>query len=91
MSSAQSPYGNTPLYFLADHPDERNGQAAWFQGMAWLLEHGADPNVPSLKSAGEPTTTPDRLGSRSWNGCINKSLQCASFPLLTPAASSTWP
>ncbi|MGH9481003.1 MAG: ankyrin repeat domain-containing protein [Terriglobales bacterium] len=54
LSSAQSPYGNTPLYFLAGHPDERNGRAAWFKGMAWLLDHGADPNIPSLKLAETP-------------------------------------
>lgn len=37
-------WGNTPLYFLLDHFDV--GQDARVrQGMLWLLEHGADPNV----------------------------------------------
>lgn len=47
LSSTQSPYGNTPLYFLVGHADDHDGHAAWFQGLLWLLEHGADPNVPS--------------------------------------------
>ena len=47
LSSTQSPYGNTPLYFLVGHADDHDGRAAWFQGLLWLLENGADPNVPS--------------------------------------------
>ena len=47
LSAAQSPYGNTPLYFLAGHRNEHDGQAPWLTGVRWLLEHGADPNVPS--------------------------------------------
>ncbi|HXE60957.1 MAG TPA: ankyrin repeat domain-containing protein [Gemmatimonadaceae bacterium] len=47
LSSAQSPYGNTPLYFLVGHHDDEGGRALWFKGLAWLLEHGADPNVAS--------------------------------------------
>ncbi len=47
LSSTQAPYGNTPLYFLAGHNDDENGEAEWFKGFTWLLEHGADPNVPS--------------------------------------------
>lgn len=38
-------WGNTPLYFLLEHYDvELNARVR--QGMLWLLEHGADPNVP---------------------------------------------
>jgi ankyrin repeat protein len=54
LSSAQSPYGNTPLYFLVGHHDDEDGRAAWCQGLAWLLEHGADPNVVSDTSAEAP-------------------------------------
>jgi ankyrin repeat protein len=53
-SSTQSPYGNTPLFFLAGHQFEENGQAAWLKGFRWLLEHGADPNVPSDKAREVP-------------------------------------
>ncbi len=54
LSSAQQPYGNTPLYFLVGHQDDGGGKASWFKGLVWLLEHGADPNVPSGKSAETP-------------------------------------
>jgi ankyrin repeat protein len=54
LSSTQSPYGNTPLYFLAGHHDDGQGRAPWFRGFVWLLEHGANPNVPSGNSAETP-------------------------------------
>ena len=54
LSSAQSPYGNTPLYFLVGHRMDQDGNAPWFKGMVWLLDHGADPNVPSYKKAETP-------------------------------------
>lgn len=47
FSSTQSPYGNTPLFFLAGHHFEDDGRAPWLSGFRWLLDHGADPNVPS--------------------------------------------
>ena len=52
LSARQEPYGNTPLYFLVGHRDDRGGKAPWFRGLVWLLEHGADPNVTST-AAGE--------------------------------------
>jgi ankyrin repeat protein len=54
FSSRQSPYGNTPLFFLAGHRDDEGGRAAWAQGVRWLLDHGADPNVTS----GDDLATP---------------------------------
>lgn len=54
FSSAQSPYGNTPLYFLVGHRVDQDGKAPWFQGLVWLLEHGADPNVPSYQKQETP-------------------------------------
>ncbi|MBI3789780.1 MAG: ankyrin repeat domain-containing protein [Gemmatimonadetes bacterium] len=40
-------HGNTPLHFLVAHtPGNRITETA-LRGMQWLLEHGADPNVPS--------------------------------------------
>ncbi len=54
LSSTQSPYGNTPLYFLAGHADDHGGRAPWFHGLVWLLEHGADPNVPSYAKQETP-------------------------------------
>ena len=54
LSFRQSPYGNTPLYFLAGHQSDEDGQALWFKGFVWLLEHGADPNVTSYAKAESP-------------------------------------
>lgn len=54
LSSRQSPYGNTPLYFLVGHHDEEGGKAAWHQGLLWLLEHGADANVTSYEKREAP-------------------------------------
>lgn len=54
LSSTQSPYGNTPLYFLAGHNDDQGGEAEWFKGFTWLLEHGANPNVASGDSRETP-------------------------------------
>ena len=54
LSSRQSPYGNTPLYFLAGHQTDEQGQAQWFQGFTWLLAHGADPNTTSDSSEETP-------------------------------------
>jgi ankyrin repeat protein len=54
FSSPQSPYGNTPLYFLVGHRSDEDGRAPWFKGVSWLLEHGADPNVPSDQKAETP-------------------------------------
>ena len=49
ISSAHSAVdGNTPLYFLAGYA--RPPTATRIAGMRWLLEHGADPNVPSRSS-----------------------------------------
>lgn len=56
FSSAQSPYGNTPLFFLVGHRVDQDGQTPWFQGLVWLLEHGADPNVPSYRKQETPLT-----------------------------------
>jgi len=54
LSSAHAVYGNTPLFFLAGH---RVGDAAHdtaLRGMQWLLEHGADPDVPCTQGDQRP-------------------------------------
>lgn len=38
--------GNTPLYFLASHKATNPIAPRVVRGMAWLLDHGADPTVP---------------------------------------------
>ncbi|MES2523508.1 MAG: ankyrin repeat domain-containing protein [Gemmatimonadota bacterium] len=52
ISAPHSAWGNTPLYFLAGYRDNNPRCATSTLGMRWLLEHGADPNVPSLVQPG---------------------------------------
>jgi ankyrin repeat protein len=40
---------NTPLYFLLGHRTNDRGYDRAMRGVNWLLEHGADPNVPSYE------------------------------------------
>jgi ankyrin repeat protein len=47
ISAALQPWNNTILYFLAGYRDDQVGGRDATAGMQWLLEHGADPNVPS--------------------------------------------
>ena len=47
ISGSHAIYGNTPLYFLTGYPSTHPHFATVVQGMQWLLEHGADPNVAS--------------------------------------------
>ncbi|HWA24080.1 MAG TPA: ankyrin repeat domain-containing protein [Lacunisphaera sp.] len=54
ISRRDAKWTNTPLYFLLGHAP-RTGQAAVSrQGIFWLLDHGADPNVPSYEQAEVP-------------------------------------
>jgi ankyrin repeat protein len=62
ISNAHSVHGNTPLYFLTGY-----ATAAVLEGMRWLLEHGADPNVPSRSSELPDGRTPYALAVRSGN------------------------
>ncbi len=47
ISAAHQPWNNTVLYFLAGYRSEHPRARDATLGMQWLLEHGADPNVPS--------------------------------------------
>ncbi|MDZ4803259.1 MAG: ankyrin repeat domain-containing protein, partial [Candidatus Eisenbacteria bacterium] len=47
ISEPDPHWGNTPLHFLAGLSEGHPGTETSALGMAWLLEHGADPNVPS--------------------------------------------
>lgn len=56
LSGRDAGWDNTPLYFLAGHKPSSALCASSERGMEWLLEHGADPNVPtyiSEKHAGQ--------------------------------------
>ncbi len=47
ISRAHSHWGNTPLYFVCGHHESSALRASAERGVAWLLEHGADPDVLS--------------------------------------------
>ncbi len=51
LSGRHEEYGNTPLYFLAGHTPHNPITPRVVLGMEWLLDHGADPNVPSTRTA----------------------------------------
>lgn len=54
FSTTQAPYGNTPLFFIAGHAYGTAAHDRALNGMRWLLEHGADPNVPSGDGGSRP-------------------------------------
>ena len=54
ISGRHRVYNNTPLFFLCGYTDDEGGDAAWYHGIAYLLERGADPNITS----GERDETP---------------------------------
>jgi ankyrin repeat protein len=54
ISAAHPHWTNTVLYYLAGYRDEQPMAASANEGMLWLLEHGADPNIPSYASQETP-------------------------------------
>ncbi len=54
ISGRHRAWGNTPLFFLAGYREPSDQCAAATRGMAWLLEHGADPNVTSDQTEETP-------------------------------------
>jgi ankyrin repeat protein len=64
ISSRCAPWGNTPIYFLMGHHEGTTMAILSNQGIRWLLEHGADPNVTSY----DVEETPLHLASRSGRG-----------------------
>jgi ankyrin repeat protein len=56
LSDRHEIHDNTPLHFLAAHRQHNRITPTTTRGMAWLLAHGADPNVPSYVSAGKRDT-----------------------------------
>lgn len=60
LSRQHSDNGNTPLYFLATHRAANPITPKVILGMEWLMQHGADPNVPSNRMpSGRPTPAAD--------------------------------
>jgi ankyrin repeat protein len=60
LSHGPAVYGNTPLHFLASYRASNRHGAAAMRGMRWLLDHGADPNVPLARVM--DGMTPAQLG-----------------------------
>lgn len=47
-------WNNTPLYFLLGHSPATQQATAARAGIVWLLEHGANPNVPAYEQREVP-------------------------------------
>ncbi|WP_309671564.1 ankyrin repeat domain-containing protein [Gemmatimonas sp.] len=62
LSDAHAEWGNTPLYFLSAYSEPHARIDIVTRGMRWLLEHGADPNVPSLVTSRDQATGEQRPG-----------------------------
>ena len=62
LSGAHATWGNTPLYFLAGYKEDQPHGALSTLGMQWLLEHGANPNVPSFVTSGHDDAPSDAPG-----------------------------
>ena len=62
LSGRHAFWNNTPLYFLHGHMEGADGTAVADRGIAWLLEHGADPNVTSGGSQETPLHAAVRSG-----------------------------
>ena len=60
VSRGPADTGNTPLHFLTSHRATNPIAPQCVRGMAWLLAHGADPNVP-LSAIGDGHR-PSQLG-----------------------------
>ncbi len=54
LSGEHPHWTNTVLYFLSGYREFHHRTPAATAGMRWLLEHGADPNVPSYSSREVP-------------------------------------
>ncbi len=54
LSGRDVKWGNTPLYFLLGHSPRTRQAAIARQGILWLLDHGADPNVTAYEKAEVP-------------------------------------
>lgn len=77
--SARDPkWKNTALYFLLGWSPDANGAVKSRAGILWLLDHGADPNVPSSDAAEVPLHLAIQDG---WDfEVIQRLLDCGASP-----------
>lgn len=54
LSRRDEQWTNTPLYFLLGDSPNASNAAPSRGGIVWLLDHGADPNVPAYRVAEVP-------------------------------------
>jgi hypothetical protein len=76
ISRRDARWTNTPLYFLLGATPGDAGTALTRLGILWLLDHGADPNVPSYEKAEMPLHLAIQNG---WDlSLIRKFLDCGA-------------
>lgn len=49
LNAVDPVHNNTALFFILGYREHENGAQLATQGARWLLEHGADPNIPSYE------------------------------------------
>jgi ankyrin repeat protein len=73
-------WNNTPMFFLLGHRPSDPGMTVAAEGIKWLLQHGADPNVPCY----EPEETALHAACRGgWNGeMVEELLRHGAEPMI---------
>lgn len=77
LSARHPRWNNTPLYFLAGYRADHPAAPTVLQGMDWLLERGADPNVGSYRHDETPLFPPARSG---WGEAVELLLAHGAAP-----------
>jgi hypothetical protein len=78
LSRRDVKWTNTPLYFLLGHSPQTRAAAVARQGIFWLLDHGADPNVTAYEKAEVPL---HHAINNDWDiELIAKLLDCGANP-----------
>jgi ankyrin repeat protein len=89
--------GNSPLHFLASHHRSNPISSTVLRGMAWLLEHGADPSVPLTaigdgQHAAQLGETPlHRLAANGYDGDVMGMLLAYGAALEAPRDDGATP
>lgn len=78
LSARDPKWSNTPLYFLLGHAPRTRQAAKARQGILWLLDHGADPNVTAYEKAETPLF---QAINNDWDlELITRLLDCGANP-----------
>ncbi len=87
ISGTDPEWNNTPLFFLAGYRESDSGAEKGVAGMRWLLEHGADPNIPSGECKETPLHAVCRTGMG--HGVVEMLLRHGADPLLARSDGRT--